>query len=57
MIPTKCMPSPGEGRGVTSVDLLYLKMLEDRICIAPSAIVALLVANIEVSDACMHASL
>ena len=49
MIPTKCMIGPSEGRGVRKLDDSYLKMLEERIRNAPHAIVAPLVANIQLS--------
>ena len=48
------MPGSSEGRGGTMVDPSYLKVLADRICIAPSAIVAPLVASIEVPDASLY---
>ena len=48
MIPTKCMIGPGEGRGVRQLDD-YLKVLEDRIRNAPHAIVAPLVASVQLS--------
>ena len=50
MIPTKCMIGPSEGRGVRNLDDSYLKVLEERIRNAPRAIVAPLVANIQLSD-------
>ena len=49
MIPTKCMIGLSEGRGVRNLDDSYLKVLEKRIRNAPRAIVAPLVANIQLS--------
>ena len=50
MIPTKCIVGPSEGRGVRQLDDSYLKVLEDRIRNAPCAIVAPLVACIQLSE-------
>ena len=49
MIPTKRMIGPSEGRGVRQLDDSYLKVLEDRIHNAPRAIVAPLVASVQLS--------
>ena len=49
MILTKHMIGPSEGRGVRQLDGSYLKVLEERIRNAPHAIVAPLVANIQLS--------
>ena len=44
------MIGPVEGRGVRQVDDTYLKVLEDRIRGAPSAVVAPLVANVQLPE-------